>query len=103
MESYKTLQFFKLTGSEVQARQQESPRERKEDERLHGLAEVYRPAVEYDRHLTTINWYIASIFVAGILGALGFVLSEYEFQSAILDHNCFHFRYLRNVDVVSFR
>ncbi len=40
------------------------------------LLEAYRQAWDYDKHLTSTNWLIASIFVAGIFGALGLVLSQ---------------------------
>jgi hypothetical protein len=40
------------------------------------LLEAYRQAWHYDEHLTSINWLIASIFVAGIFGALGLVFSQ---------------------------
>jgi hypothetical protein len=35
------------------------------------LLEEYKQAVEYDRHLTSLNWQIAAIFFGGILIGLG--------------------------------
>ncbi len=38
--------------------------------------EQYRQALEMDRHLTTLNWQIASILIAGVTAALALTLSR---------------------------
>jgi hypothetical protein len=38
--------------------------------------EEYRQILEMDRHLTSLNWHIASILLGGVLAALGFTLSR---------------------------
>lgn len=40
------------------------------------LLEEYRQTFEIDRHLTSLNWQIASIFVAGVFLAIGTVLAK---------------------------